>query len=137
MAVIRTGTGISPKILVVPNWKRIGLFTGTVTPSATINPSPRATPYIPRVPMNGGICRPAISQPLIIPGTITINIVAITPIERAKSGSCPPRLEVIVANTTAANPIANPMDRSIPPAMITNVTPIPSSRGAAAKVRML
>ena len=80
---------------------------------------------------------PAINQPLIIPGIITSSIVAIIPMDKATRGSCPPRLAVIVAKTTAANPIVNPMERSIPPAIITKVTPIPSSNGAVAKVRML
>ena len=43
---------------------------------------------------------------------------------------------ITCAATTAASPMMNPIDRSIPPEMMTNVCPVASSKGATAKTAM-
>ena len=67
--VIATGTG-TPSSLALPSQNKAGLLTGTVVPFAARKPAPRATPYMPSVPMKAGTRRREIRVPLISPGTM-------------------------------------------------------------------
>ncbi len=63
-----TTTG-TPSRRPLPTQANQAFETGTVVPPASRKAVPRATPYMPRVPMKGGTLSLEIRRPLIEPGT--------------------------------------------------------------------
>ena len=118
---------------------RNGLLTGTVVPPASRKATPRATPYMPSVPMKGGTRRREISMPLMTPGNQADQHRRREAREhRRRKGPAPGVTALMVwAATTAARPMMKPTDRSMPPEMMTKVWPSASSSGATAKIAML
>ena len=121
----------------MPSVNRNGLLTGTVVPLAVRKPAPRATPYMPSVPMKAGTRRRKIKVPLIAPGTRAASMAASRPTAKARPASTGVRVCIDRAMTTLAKPMTKPTERSIPPAMMTKVWPRPSSKGIAAETAML
>ena len=112
-------------------------MTGTVVPLAARNPAPRATPYMPSVPMNAGTRRREISVPLMAPGTMAASRAASSPAASASPASTGVSACMARAMTTLEKPMTKPTERSMPPAMMTKVWPSPRSSGIAAETAML
>ena len=106
-------------------------------PSAVRYPVPRATPYIPKVPIKGGTFNLEIKVPLMKPGINITKQVTPNPIKTAIYPSSGANDFITVAKITEARPIANATDKSIPPEIITNVCPMPISNGAAVNNKTL
>ena len=83
--MITTGIG-TPRSLPLPSQNRSGLLTGTVVPLAARKPAPRATPYMPSVPMNAGTRRREISVPLMAPGSRAASMAASRPARQRQGG---------------------------------------------------
>ena len=77
--------------------------TGTVMPPASRKAAPRATPYMPSVPMKGGTRSCAMSQPLTKPGMRAIRNAASMPSSSAPGGR-PARDWLTWAKMTAQAP---------------------------------
>src|SRR3984893_1662974 len=134
--VSSTTVGTPPMLPLPIEAKRLP-FTGTVVPLASKYATPRVTPYIPSVPMNGGTRRSAISSPLINPGITAMVNPAKTARIRLTSGLLKviPQLKTW-AVTTADRPIVNPTDKSIPPEIMTKVWPRANNSGVTVKTAM-
>jgi hypothetical protein len=92
---------------------------------------------MPSVPMNGGTFRKATSIPLTMPGIAATATATSAPNSTASPSPMSGVAQLITcAATTAASPMMNPIDRSIPPEMMTNVCPVASNSGATAKTAM-
>src|SRR5579872_2812412 len=83
-----------------------------------IRASPLATLSMPSVAMNGGSLSRAMTKPLTMPAAAPVASPATIP---SGIGSC--QLVMTTPAITADSDITVPIDRSMPPAMITNVTP--------------
>src|SRR5918994_591409 len=83
---------------------------------------PRATLSMPSVAMNGGSLKRAIRIPFARPHRPPIRMPP-----RMPSGSGSPAFVTMVPVITADNVMTVPIERSMPPVMITNVTPIAST----------
>ncbi len=70
----------------MPSQNSSGLLTGTVVPLAVRKPAPRATPYMPSVPMNAGTRRREIRVPLMAPGTSAASMAASRPGPQRQGG---------------------------------------------------
>lgn len=81
--------------------------------------------------MNGGSLAFAMSAPLMDPTRAPAARAASRP-----SGSGSPRLTATMPITTDVNVIPVPTERSMPPVMMTNVTPVASTPLTAVAVRM-
>ena len=75
----------------------------------------------------------ATNIPFTRPGTAAIATATKDPSNTAGKKPIPGVAQLITcAATTAASPMMNPIDRSIPPEIITNVCPVASNSGATA-----
>src|SRR6476646_10931310 len=92
--------------------------------------SPRATDRVPRVPISAAILALATRYPLIMPQNTPLMRAARMPM-RAVPQPWPPTASMTFAATTLENTSTDPMDRSIPEVMITNVMPTPSTAQTA------
>ena len=87
--------------------------------------------------MKGGTLSFEISQPFTPPGIRATAMPAAIPATMASAGGIVvPAMLVAWAATTDDNPMMKPTERSMPPAMMTNVSPSARSRGATAKTAM-
>src|SRR6266513_2696798 len=92
--------------------------TLTVCSCASHLATPRATPSMPRVAMNGTTRSPVMSRPFVSPTNPPASTAAV-----AAAGTAQPA-PIPSAATTPLNAIVAPTDRSMPPLMMMNVTPI-------------
>ena len=84
--VTMTTTG-KPNTRPLPSAANQVFETGTVVPLANRKAAPRATPYMPSVPMKGGTLSFEMSQPFTAPGTReTASPAAMPAIMAAKGG---------------------------------------------------
>src|ERR1051326_479726 len=96
----------------------------TGCPPDRMNPTPRAMPYMPNVPMNGGTRSRAISTPLTSPAGSPASSAAPKPTSTARpSGASGPSRCIASAAPTELRPMTKPVERSMPPEMMTNVCP--------------
>ena len=97
--------------------------------------SPFATPYIPSVAMKGGTFSRATSSPLTRPGSSPAATPTAEPASMETSGAaaaaCSSRMTM--AESTDESPITKPTEMSIPPVMMTNVSPVASSSAVVEK----
>src|SRR6476620_2236271 len=91
---------------------------------------PRATDRVPRVTISAGILALATRVPLITPQHTPLTRAARMPM-KAVPQPCPPTASMTLAATTLENTSTEPIDRSIPEVMITNVMPTPSTAHTA------
>jgi hypothetical protein len=96
---------------------------------------PLHIPSIPRVAINGGTLNRLISSPLIMPGIRLIRRPAIQPTRILVDIEAPELVSswISLPQSTELIPIINPMDKSIPPVITTNVSAAARSNGPVAR----
>src|SRR5690606_19211970 len=116
-AMISTGIGSAPMTPWPSNRNESGA-PNTATAPVTISTSPRPTLSMPSVAMNGGSPTTDTSNPLTNPA---IAPTAIPP--RMPTSGLNPKSAIRITPSTPARAATEPTDRSMPPVMITMVTP--------------
>ena len=97
-------------------------------------------PSVPRVTTNAGIFNRDTSSPLTRPIASPVRIATANPTASTMADAVPgPGKKCIIVQppTIPESPSAAPTERSIPPEMITNVSPIASSSTSVAVVEVV
>ena len=111
---------------------------GSSTPPAKMNAALRLMPKNPKVAINAGTPTRATRNPLINPGISDTTRASVAPTRNDTIGPAYGDTAFMPnAVTTAASPIVNASDKSIPPLMITRVCPAASNSAKLAATAML
>ena len=107
-------------------------------PPVRVRAIPRAMPYMPSVTIKAGTLSFEMMMPLMNPANDETITPPMMPVIMARIGEiCAVYIPCMMsAETTAANPVVKPTERSIPPVMMTNVAPRANIRFCVAAMPM-
>ena len=128
-AAMTASHGISPTMLPKPT--ELTMTVGTLrrsTPPVMTSARPRAIPRVPSVTMSGGTFARATRNPLSSPQASPQPMATRAPMMAEPQPWPPPMLAITLSATTPLKTSTLPIDRSMPPVMITKV--IPTARTA-------
>ena len=127
-AAMTASHGICQTMLPKPT--ELTMTVGTLrrsTPPVMTSARPRAIPRVPSVTMSGGTLARATRNPLISPQPSPQAMATRAPTMAALQPWPPPMWAITLSATTPLKTRTLPIDRSMPPVMITKVMPTPST----------